>query len=264
MSEPNDKPATVALQRLLEIMRRLRDPESGCPWDIAQNFRSIAPFTLEEAYEVVEAIERGRPAELCDELGDLLFQVVFHARMAEEAGTFDFTQVATAISNKLERRHPHVFGDVDIADAEAQTLAWEAHKQAERHHQGQQGVLAGISLVLPALTRAAKLQRRAARIGLDWPSADAVRDKLQEELEELDAARATGNREELTAELGDLLFTSVNLARHLEIDPEAALRAANARFEARVGYVETAQGEKPSTDSAVLDSLWEAAKRSGL
>lgn len=264
MLDSDNKHATAALQRLLEIMRQLRNPESGCPWDIAQNFRSIAAFTLEEAYEVVDAIERGRPSELCDELGDLLFQVVFHARMAEELGEFDFAQVATAISNKLERRHPHVFGDVEIADAEAQTLAWEAHKQAERHRLGQQGVLAGIPLTLPALTRATKLQRRAARIGLDWPDVAGVRAKLQEELDEMDAARTTGSREDLAAEIGDLLFTCVNLARHVEVDPEAALRGANARFEARVGYVEAAQKETPSTDSAELDRLWEAAKRAGL
>ncbi len=264
MSDLHDKHAAVALQRLLEVMRRLRDPESGCPWDIAQNFRSIAAFTLEEAYEVVDAIERGRPAELCDELGDLLFQVVFHARMAEEQGEFDFAQVATAISDKLERRHPHVFGDTSIGDAKAQTLAWEAHKQAERHNQGRQGVLTGIPLILPALSRAAKLQRRAARIGLDWPNVEGVRMKLAEELDEVEKARTDGSPDELAAEIGDLLFTCVNLARHLEVDPEAALRGANARFEARVGYVESAQGSAQQIDSIELDRLWEAAKRAGL
>lgn len=264
MLESNDTRATVALQRLLQIMRRLRDPESGCPWDVAQDFRSIAPFTLEEAYEVVDAIEHGNPAQVCDELGDLLFQVIFHARMAEESGWFDFAQVATAISDKLERRHPHVFGTVNIADADAQTLAWEAHKQTEeRTRQGYQGVLAGVPLALPALPRAAKLQRRAARIGLDWPDADAVVTKVHEELAEVEAARAAGSNEAVAAELGDLLFSCVNLARHLKVDPESALREATARFEARVGYVEAAQGDK-KLDSAELDRLWKAAKRAGL
>lgn len=264
MLESDDTHAAVALQRLLQIMRRLRDPESGCPWDVAQDFRSIAPFTLEEAYEVVDAIEHGSPAQICDELGDLLFQVIFHAHMAEESDWFDFAQVATAISDKLERRHPHVFGTVNITDTEAQTLAWEAHKQAERTHQGQQGVLAGVPLALPALTRAAKLQRRAARIGLDWPDAEAVGTKVHEELAEVEAARAAGSHEAVAAELGDLLFSCVNLARHLKVDPETALRGATARFEARVGYIEAAQGNKPKLDSAELDSLWEAAKRAGL
>jgi MazG family protein len=261
--------AAQALSRLLEIMRRLRDPDGGCPWDIAQDFRSIAPYTLEEAYEVVDAIERERPDELCDELGDLLFQVVFHARMAEERGWFGFAQVAAAIASKLERRHPHVFGDVEIADAEAQTLAWEAHKRAERAGQGRHGVLDGVPRALPALTRAAKLQKRAARIGLDWPDTQGIFAKLAEETAEIEAARASGETLALAAEVGDLLFTCVNLARHLDIDPETALRGANARFEARVGYVETAlaQPDNAATagaDAAELDRLWEAAKRSGL
>lgn len=264
MPESNDSDAAVALQRLLEIMRRLRDPESGCPWDVAQDFRSIAAFTLEEAYEVVDAIERGSPAQICAELGDLLFQVIFHARMAEESGWFNFAQVATAICDKLERRHPHVFGTVNIADAESQTLAWEAHKQVERTRQGEPGVLAGVPLALPAVPRAAKLQRRAARIGLDWPDIEAVVAKVHEELAEVAAARAAETNEGVAAELGDLLFSCVNLARHLKVDPETALRAATARFEARVGYVEKALGNKPTSDSAELDRLWKAAKRAGL
>ena len=262
MSSSTDTPnAAHALQRLLEIMRRLRDPRSGCPWDVAQDFHSIAAYTLEEAYEVVDAIEHGTPHLLCDELGDLLFQVVFHARMAEERGWFGFADVATAIAGKLERRHPHVFGDVEIADAEAQTVAWEAHKLNERAQRGHAGLLAGVPLALPALTRAAKLQKRAARIGLDWPAADGVLEKLHEELAELEAARRSAAAEAVHAELGDLLFTVVNLARHLQVDPETALRAANARFEARVAHVEAglpASGQPASADE--LDRLWNAAK----
>ncbi|HEY9199358.1 MAG TPA: nucleoside triphosphate pyrophosphohydrolase [Gammaproteobacteria bacterium] len=261
----NEHAAAQALQRLLEIMRRLRDPHGGCPWDCAQDFHSIAAYTLEEAYEVVDAIEHGAPDMLCDELGDLLFQVVFHARMAEERGWFGFAQVAAAIANKLERRHPHVFGDVEIADAEAQTLAWEAHKRSERMQRGYTGVLAGVPLALPALTRAAKLQKRAARIGLDWPDVAGVLAKLQEELDELAEARADAAVEAVNAEIGDILFTCVNLARHLDVDPEAALRAANARFEARVAHVEAALPELPEQlPAAELDRLWKSAKQAGL
>lgn len=261
MSRADEQRTADALQRLLDIMCRLRDPHGGCPWDRAQDFRSIAAYTLEEAYEVVDAIEHGTPETLCDELGDLLFQVVFHARMAEERGWFGFGDIAAAIADKLERRHPHVFGDVEISDAETQTAAWEAHKRNERAQRGQRGVLAGVPLALPALTRAAKLQKRAARIGLDWPDADGVVRKLHEELAELAAARAAASPAEVAAELGDVLFTCVNLARHLDVDPEAALRAANARFEARVGRVEAALpagGERPG--AAELDRLWAAAK----
>lgn len=265
MSPVDEPTAAQSLQRLLEIMRRLRDPHGGCPWDRDQDFHSIAAYTLEEAYEVVDAIEHGDPELLCDELGDLLFQVVFHARMAEERGWFGFAQVAAAIANKLERRHPHVFGDVEIADAEAQTLAWEAHKRSEREQRGHTGVLAGVPLALPALTRAAKLQKRAARIGLDWPDAEGVLEKLQEELDELDAARASAAADAVSAEIGDLLFTCVNLARHLGVDPEGALRAANARFEARVAHVESASTAVPGPLSAAdLDRLWQSAKQAGL
>ncbi|MFA7386022.1 MAG: nucleoside triphosphate pyrophosphohydrolase [Thiohalobacteraceae bacterium] len=260
-----DQNAAHALERLLKIMRRLRNPDGGCPWDLAQDFRSIAPFTLEEAYEVADAIERGRPDELRDELGDLLFQVVFHARMGEERGWFDFAAVATAIGDKLERRHPHVFGDAEVADVEAQSLAWEAHKHAERVEQGRSGLMDGVPLALPALVRAAKLQRRAAKIGLDWPDAEGPMAKIGEELAELRAARDTGTPEAQAAEVGDLLFSCVNLARHLGVDAEAALRGANSRFAARANRVaasieETAQ----PADSAALDKLWEAAKRNGL
>lgn len=251
----------ATLRRLLEIMRRLRDPRSGCPWDRAQDSRSIAPYTLEEAYEVVDAIEQDDPELLRDELGDLLFQVVFHAHMAEERGLFGFADVATAIADKLERRHPHVFGDVEITDVDTQSVAWEAHKDTERQQRGYHGVLAGVPLALPALTRAVKLQKRAARIGLDWPSADQVLEKLQEELAELAAARAQASSDDVSAELGDVLFTCVNLARHLDVDPEAALRAASGRFTVRVARVEAglpASGERLS--AIELDALWNAAK----
>lgn len=260
-----DQNAAHALQRLLEIMRRLRSPDGGCPWDLAQDFRSIAPFTLEEAYEVVDAVEGGRPDELRDELGDLLFQVVFHARLGEERGWFDFAEVAAAIGDKLERRHPHVFGDAEVADVAAQTLAWEAHKRAERADQGRHGLMDGVPRALPALVRAAKLQRRAAKIGLDWPDCDGPMAKIEEELAELRAARDTGTPEARAAEIGDLLFSCVNLARHLGVDAEAALRGANHRFAARASQVAAPiGGNDPPADSAVLDRLWEAAKRSGL
>lgn len=253
-----------ALCRLLHIMRRLRDPEAGCPWDQAQDFRSIAPYTLEEAYEVADAIERGDPDELRDELGDLLFQVVFHARMAEERAWFDFSDVAAAIADKLERRHPHVFADEQIGDAEAQTHAWEAHKRNEREQRGHNGILAGIPLALPALTRAAKLQKRAARIGLDWDDSTGVLAKLQEEMTELQAASAAQEISAIQEEVGDLLFTCVNLARHLGVDAETVLRSANHKFEARVQYVEKHLHTDEEMDAARIDALWNAAKKAGL
>lgn len=253
-----------AMQRLLGIMRALRDPVSGCPWDQVQNFRSIAPYTLEEAYEVADAIEREDAQGLCDELGDLLFQVVFHARLAEELDWFDFTQVVTAIADKLERRHPHVFGDTQVADAATQTQAWEAHKQQERAQRGQQGVLADIPLALPALSRAAKLQKRAARLGLDWSTSDAVVAKLREEIAELEGAREQADAAAVQAEIGDLLFTCVNLARHLQVDAETALREANSKFIARVSYVERHLSTEATASAAHLDALWTAAKKAGL
>lgn len=256
--------ATDSLLRLLCIMRRLRDPESGCPWDQAQNFHSIAPYTLEEAYEVADAIERGTPDELRDELGDLLFQVVFHARMAEERSWFDFADVAASIADKLERRHPHVFGDSHVADAQAQTQAWEMHKHNERAQRGYKGVLANIPLALPALTRAAKLQKRAARIGLDWDDRAGVVAKLYEELTELQAASAADDTDALREEVGDLLFTCVNLARHLDVDAETALRSANHKFEARVRYVESHLDSDKAHDAASIDQLWNTAKKAGL
>src|SRR3954452_25289566 len=230
MSEPS-RP----IDRLLAIMARLRDRERGCPWDIEQNFATIAPYTIEEAYEVADAIERGDMAALKDELGDLLFQVVFHARMAEEAGLFGFDDVAEAIADKMVRRHPHVFGDAEIASVAAQNEAWEAHKAAERQEAGgAQSVLDGVALALPALLRAAKISKRATRIGFDWPDADSVIDKIEEELDEIedeiddDAPKAV-----LEEEIGDLLFATANLARKLDIEPETALRRATAKFERR-------------------------------
>src|SRR5215472_3259246 len=217
----DDVPVSHPLDRLLAIMARLRDPERGCPWDRAQNFATIAPYTIEEAYEVADAIERADMPALKDELGDLLFQVVFHARMAEEAGLFAFDEVAATIADKMERRHPHVFGDVRIDSAAAQTAAWEQHKAAERRDRAQRAgeghsVLDGVALALPALLRAAKIQARAARIGFDWPQARPVFDKLAEEIAELKAEfEASADAARLEDELGDVLFAAANLARKL-------------------------------------------------
>jgi nucleoside triphosphate diphosphatase len=251
---------------LLEVMARLRDPERGCPWDVAQTFETIAPYTLEEAFEVADAIERQDLAGLREELGDLLFQVVFHARMAEEQGAFDFAAVAGGLVEKMRRRHPHVFGAAVIADAQAQTVAWESHKARERASRSEAGALDGVPVGLPALMRAQKLGRRAARVGFDWPDAAAVRDKIAEESAELDAAVAARDRapEAVDEELGDLLFSIVNLARHLEVDAEGALRRANLKFERRFRAVEAllaAEGRAPEAAGAdELDRLWNAVK----
>ena len=257
------------LVRLLDIMARLRDPERGCPWDRAQSFATIAPYTVEEAYEVAEACERGDAAALKDELGDLLFQVVFHARMAEEAGLFAFNDVAAAIADKMLRRHPHVFGDAVIADAAAQTAAWEEHKAAERHAKAaaageRPSALDGVGSALPALTRAEKLQRRAARVGFDWPEAAQVLDKIAEEVAELRQAMDEGDKEAVADEIGDLLFAVVNLARHVDTDPEQALRAACRKFERRFRRVETLLAAAGSSvEAASLDEMeaqWRRAK----
>ena len=252
----------MAIERLLQIMARLRDPAHGCPWDREQDFASIAPHTIEEAYEVADAIERADLDSLRDELGDLLFQVAFHAQLASESGAFSFDDVVEAICAKLTRRHPHVFGGARIADAGEQTRAWERIKAAEREARGGDGgALADIPAALPALTRAQKLGARAAQAGFDWPGADGPRAKIDEELAELDRAGDPGR---VQAELGDLLFSVVNLARHLGADPETALRRANDRFARRFGHVEralAAQGLRPgSADPALLDRLWTAAK----
>ncbi len=256
----------MAIERLLEIMERLRDPAAGCPWDLQQDFRSIAPHTLEEAYEVADAIEREDLRALRDELGDLLFQVVFHSRLASEQGAFGFADVVDAICDKLRRRHPHVFGGSRVADAAEQSRVWESLKAGERRSLGQgSGALHGIPMALPALSRARKLGRRAADAGFDWPDTRGPRAKIDEELAELDRAVA-GDRSpgRMESELGDLLFSVVNLARHLELDPETALRGANERFERRYAHLEQALaacGVAPgAADQALLDQLWAAAK----
>jgi MazG family protein len=256
----------MAIDRLLAIMSRLRDPAGGCPWDREQDFRSIAPHTLEEAYEVADAIERGDLAALREELGDLLFQVAFHSQLAAERGAFTFDDVVEAICGKLTRRHPHVFGDARIADAAEQTRAWEGYKAEERRAQGGDGggALGGVPLALPALARARKLGARAAQAGFDWPDAAGPRAKIDEELAEFDRAAQGADAGRQEAELGDLLFSMVNLARHCGIDPEAALRRANDRFARRFAHLERAlaqRGLDPAEAGAeLLDGLWEAAK----
>jgi ATP diphosphatase len=245
--------SSTSLFDLVEIMRRLRDPASGCEWDIAQSFETIAPYTIEEAYEVADAIQRQDLEALKDELGDLQLQVVYHARMAEEIGAFTLDDVMASICAKMIRRHPHIFGD------EAASPGWEALKAAERHDGDDKSALAGIALALPALKRAEKLQRRAARIGFDWPDAAGPRAKIDEELAEIDDAAGADER---AAELGDLLFSVVNYARHLDIDPESALREASARFERRFRKVEEI-ADKPLNDMDIeaLEALWQRAKR---
>jgi ATP diphosphatase len=253
------------LPRLLEIMRRLRDPETGCPWDIEQDFATVAPYTIEEAYEVADAIDRQAWGELKGELGDLLFQAVYHAQMAEEAGHFAFDDVVRDIADKMVDRHPHVFGDESRdKSAEQQTRDWEAQKARERVARAKGGVLDDVALGLPALLRALKLQKRAARVGFDWPSTDEVVAKIAEEAQELAEARDSADHAALTEEMGDLLFVVANLARHLDIDPEDALRAANAKFVRRFRFIEaelTARGKTPEqSDLAEMDALWNAAK----
>ena len=253
------------LPRLLRIMARLRDPENGCPWDIEQDFASIAPYTIEEAYEVADAIERQDWPELEGELGDLLLQVVYHSQMADEAGLFSFDSVTRRVSDKMVARHPHVFGQESRDKSAAQQTAdWEKIKAAERAGKAQAGVLDGVAVGLPALLRAVKLQKRAARVGFDWPDVDQVIDKITEEARELTEARATLTQAEVTEEFGDLLFVMANLARHLEIDPEAALRAANAKFIRRFQHIEQRLAEQDSSpaqsDLAEMDALWNEAK----
>jgi MazG family protein len=261
------------LSRLLAIMAKLRDPNGGCPWDLEQDFASIAPYTIEEAYEVAEAIQQNDMAGLRDELGDLLLQVVFHARMAEEAGLFAFDDVARAIADKMVRRHPHVFGTAEIASAAAQTTAWEEHKAAERRAKAVSGervsALDGVGLALPALMRAAKIQSRAARVGFDWPSVTPVFDKISEEIDEVKAEIADGaDPERLEDEAGDLLFAVTNLVRHLKIDPETALRKAISKFERRFLRVEERLAETGKAQGeATLDEMeeeWRRAKAEGL
>ncbi|MBV9201269.1 MAG: nucleoside triphosphate pyrophosphohydrolase [Alphaproteobacteria bacterium] len=259
---------TRSLDRLLRIMVQLRDPQRGCPWDREQNFSTIAPYTIEESYEVADAIARDDMAALKDELGDLLFQIVFHARMAEEQGLFAFEDVAAAIADKMERRHPHVFGDVRIDSAAVQGEAWEEHKAAERRGRARQNgaassVLDGVALGLPALLRADKLQKRAARIGFDWPDARPVFDKLREEIAELESELQQPTEQgRLEDEMGDILFAAANLARKLSIDPEAALRGATAKFERRFRRVEMLAAERAAAGNLeLLETLWQQVKR---
>jgi ATP diphosphatase len=259
---PLNPDAAGNISRLLAIMAALRDPDTGCPWDIEQTFTTIAPYTLEEAYEVADAIDRQAWGELKGELGDLLFQTVYHAQMASEAGHFTFADVVAAISDKMIARHPHVFGSESRDKSAAQqTRDWEAQKARER---GTQRTLDGIAASLPALTRALKLQNRAARVGFDWPSTGEVLDKLVEEAREVVEARDTLTHTALTEEIGDLLFVMANLARHLNVDPEAALRAANQKFTRRFARIEdwlAETGRTPSdSDLAEMDALWNRAK----
>lgn len=263
-----------AIEDLLTLMARLREPETGCPWDLKQSYETIAPSTIEEAYEVVDAIERKDYEHLQEELGDLLFQVVFYAQLGREDGLFDFDDIARGITAKLIRRHPHVFPDgklesrhdtsktLDDADVKAQ---WEAIKQEERSKKGQHGALADVPVALPALQRAYKLQQRAARVGFDWPDIAGVVDKVQEELDELKEAIAQGNAEAVEAELGDALFSLVNVARHLRLDAEVALRGCNRRFVNRFNHMESAlKNEGRAVEDAgleELETLWQDAKR---
>ncbi|MBN2760999.1 MAG: nucleoside triphosphate pyrophosphohydrolase [Rhodobacteraceae bacterium] len=254
-----------SVTRLRAIMAALRDPQTGCPWDIEQDFASIAPYTIEEAYEVADAIEKADWPALQGELGDLLLQVVYHAQMAEEAGHFTFADVARSISDKMVARHPHVFGDESREKSAAQQVQdWETVKAAERAARAKGGVLDDVALGLPALMRAVKLQKRAARVGFDWPDIAMVLDKIAEESAELVEARDTLTQAQVTEEMGDLLFVMANLARHLQVDPEEALRAANAKFTRRFRAIEAAlaaENRRPEdSDLAEMDALWNAAK----
>lgn len=247
-----------AIERLAAIMAKLRDPETGCPWDVEQDFVTIAPYTIEEAYEVADAIARGDMADLKGELGDLQLQVVFHARMAEEAGHFALADVIAGISDKMVRRHPHVFGAVERTDGKAAQIGWEQIKAEERADRRENGALDGVALGLPALMRAEKLQKRAGRVGFDWPDADGPRAKVSEEIAEIEAADDDAAR---TEEFGDLLFAVVNWARHMKIDAEAALRAANSKFERRFTAMETEAGAAfAGLSLEEKEALWQSAK----
>lgn len=268
LSEDRTLEAAEAFRELARIMARLRDPVAGCPWDLEQDFATIAPYTIEEAYEVADAIERGDMVELRDELGDLLFQVMFHSRMAEEAGAFSLADVVAAINDKMIRRHPHVFGEKDVRSAHEQTVAWEVMKAAERARkaapEGPASAMDGVARALPALLRAEKLQKRAARTGFDWTETPPIFDKLEEEVAEVKAAIAGGDPAEIEDEVGDLLFVAANLARRLEIDPEQALRKANAKFERRFRAMEAAAAAE-GVDFASLslddqEAYWQRVK----
>jgi ATP diphosphatase len=253
-----------SIDRLLAVMARLRDPERGCPWDVEQTFATIAPYTVEEAYEVADAIERGDLVHLKEELGDLMFQVVFHSRIAQELGAFDFDQVVAAVADKLIRRHPHVFADAGFRTAEEQTLAWEEIKAEERAAKAAGGVLDDVPAGLPGMTRAVKLTKRAARVGFDWPSTREVFDKLREELAELEVEIEAGDAAKTREELGDFLFVVANLARKLDVEPEDALRAANAKFVRRFHHIEARLAETGRTpgESTLeeMDGFWDEAR----
>ncbi len=254
-----------SIQQLLDIMRALRDPQTGCPWDLQQDFASIAPYAIEEAYEVADAVQRGDLADLQDELGDLLLQVVFHAQMAEEQQSFGFDDVVQSICAKMIRRHPHVFGDEHERQADAASVrqTWETIKQAERSARGKGGVLDGIPRGMAELQRAIKLQKRAATVGFDWPAVEPVKAKLDEELAELDQAISEGQQQPIEEELGDLLFTVANLARKLQVDPARALRSANAKFESRFRAMEEIAGGQEgmrALDIDALESIWQSVK----
>lgn len=259
---------SLNIDKLLSIMAQLRDPETGCPWDLEQNFTSLTRYTLEEAYEVIDVIEHHKLNELPDELGDLLFQVVFYSQLGKEQGRFDFNDVVDAISDKLIRRHPHVFADEQVSDAAEQTRAWEKHKAAERQQKSSENthyLLDGISRALPAMTRASKLQKRAAQVGFDWPDTHGVMEKLHEEIAELEKAQATNDKQNIAEELGDLLFTCINLVRHYGEDPETLLRACNDRFEQRFRFMEDnlkADGGIKNADTAKMEQAWQQAKKS--
>ena len=262
MTNPADMDSR-SIETLRAIMKALRAPVTGCPWDLEQTFETIAPYTIEEAYEVADAIARGSRAELCEELGDLLLQSVYHAQMAEEEGSFSFDDVVEAVCTKMIRRHPHVFGDEEARSATLAKGFWEDMKARERESRPKRRVLDDVPVALPGLTRAVKLQSKAAKVGFDWPSVDNVYDKINEEVAEFRVAPD----EKKAEEYGDLLFAMANVARHLGIDPEAALRAANAKFERRFAHIETrlAEAGKTPQESNLedMDSLWDEAKRLG-
>ena len=263
MLDPDEPP----IERLKALMARLRDRENGCPWDVEQTYKTIAPYTIEEAYEVSDAIARNDMADLKEELGDLLFQVIFYSQMAKEDGVFDFDAVTTAITDKMVRRHPHVFGDAEQRTADSQTRAWEVQKAAERSAKRTKdsSILANVPVALPALTRAEKLTKRAARVGFDWPDASRVFDKLDEELSEVKEAVAENDKSHIAEEIGDLLFVVANLARKLDIDPETALRSANYKFERRFrGVEQNLEAKDQSLAVSTLEEMeaeWQAVKR---
>ncbi|WP_417486636.1 nucleoside triphosphate pyrophosphohydrolase [Maricaulis sp.] len=263
MSVPSENAAPI--ERLRAIMAQLRNPDGGCPWDLEQDFRSIAPYTIEEAYEVADAIERDRYDELKDELGDLLLQVIFHSRMAEEQDLFDFDDVVRSINDKMIRRHPHVFGGASTRDADTQTVEWEAIKAAERKASDKgESLLDDVPVALPAVKRAQKLQKRAATVGFDWPTAERVLEKVDEELAEVREAMAAGDPEAVAEEIGDLVFVCTNLGRKMKVDVEAATRSANAKFERRFRHIEDALASsgRKFEDSSLeeMEALWTEAK----